>query len=444
LGRALQIGDLLERVPSDRCVESPQRVATFHVSKTSTAPTLPVLGTRRGSIVASLAIAAGFTILLVNPLTVWLVADWYYGHIVYPLVIDLYLALVIAAGILFLRSGQPLFFAVTLAAVALFLPALLGVELAIVNDGFRQGVPKGYLIENVHRPSLTLGWETIPNATGRHYSAGNFDVNYEFDERGRRRIPYSASAAVTLHAFGDSFGFGHGVANADAALNRLAARLGDTTGVRNYSVMGYGLEQMLARMTANADEIRPGDVVMFMPTASDIDRGLAGKQYVCTGYFRAIRDPAFGERRRFFPRLKGDRIESADLEAECSYVRDVLLRRSHMLFGILYNAMETRRVALELMPTARQVLQQAARVAEGRGARFVVLLVARPSECRKGRYDADWTGVGMPFISMLEYCPTDPALVESFHFPEDGHLSPAGNRWLADSLLDALRRRGYL
>ncbi|HET7031657.1 MAG TPA: hypothetical protein VFJ48_00935 [Casimicrobiaceae bacterium] len=407
-------------------------------------PNLPGLGTPRGAIVASLIIVAAFVIVLVNPITVRLVADWYHGRFVYPLVIDLYLALVIVAGVLFLRSGRPIYFGVTLTAAALFLPALLGIEIAIANDEFRLAAPKDYLIENVHRPSRSLGWEPIPNATGKHYSLGNFDVTYEFDERGRRKIPRNASAAFTFHVFGDSFGFGHGVVDADTALYRLAARIGNSANIQNYSVMGYGLEQMLARMTENADDIKRGDVVLFMATASDIVRTLDGKKYVCWTYFEALRAPDVAARFRYFPHFVGDRIEPADLETECSYVRDVLLRRSHMLFGTLYNAIDAWRVRPRRVLNARQALEGAARAAQDRGARFLFLLVARPSECRNGRYEMDWTAIGMPFVPMLEYCPADPALVETFHFPSDGHLSPAGNRWLADSLLDALRRRGYL
>jgi len=367
--------------------------------------------------------------------------NWFYGRMVYVGFLDLYLALVVAAGVTYLRSSNPVFFAIELTASTLLLPTLFGTELLIQYHWYRNNKLTGYYIENVHQPNKTKGWEPVQNSVGFHSSHGNFNVRYEFDELGRKLIAQKREANLTIHVFGDSFAFGHGVTNEETGLNILAARIGTSTNIQNYSVMGYGLEQMLVRLNENKREIKSGDLVLFLPTAVDIRRNLIDKRFVCWEYFDHAREDS-GLKFRYFPKLVSGRLKMVDVSKECGFVR-YLLMASRMPFGIMYNA-HTTPTKQQLILNGNRVLRIAQMIAEQRNAHFLVVIVTRPSECLERRHEVEWDGIQGRVLSLMPYCPSDPEIVAGLHFPTDGHLSKRGNTWLALSLRDLLEKQGYL
>ena len=65
----------------------------------------------------------------------------------------------------------------------------------------------------LHSPHELLGWKLNKNAQVSHILAGNFDVTYTTDGNGFRTTPARPFSQISIYFFGDSFTFGHGVAD---------------------------------------------------------------------------------------------------------------------------------------------------------------------------------------------------------------------------------------
>jgi hypothetical protein len=272
----------------------------------------------------------------------------------------------------------------------------------------------------------------VRNARGRHTLEGNFDAEYVFDDRGRKQIAPKTGAARTLHFFGDSLVFGHGVSNKDTALNLLSDRLGGAFNVMNYGVMGYGVEQIFLRFHQNEEEIHRGDYVVFIPSSLDVFRDIGHPKYICTVHFRALQPVAS------YPRFMSGEWQFVSLIDECGYVTDYLLMTSRLPFGFLWRMLrgvyERFMVTPRTWEDVRALLAEAEGRAKARGAGFRMVLFTTPQECEQGYHNVDWRAVGRPVDSLLAYCPADRAEIEDLGFPGDGHLSIAGNRWAAAAL----------
>lgn len=92
------------------------------------------------------------------------------------------------------------------------------------------------------RDDLRLGYAHVPLATGRHRKR-DFDVVYSIDATGCRVTPEPATARGVVLVLGDSFTFGHGVADAEAYPAVLGARHWPGYKVRNCAGMGWGTGQ---------------------------------------------------------------------------------------------------------------------------------------------------------------------------------------------------------
>lgn len=390
-------------------------------------------------------VIAATLVVWVNPLTIRLL-PWVYGRTVYVTAFDALLLASLTTALMHIRTRQA-WLAWISAAILLLVPLMLfSTELVIADHLARTTSPgpDDYYIRNVHVPDADLGWRTVRTSTGEHFSRGNFSVRYQFDEAGRKIIIQPVPAPVTLHVFGDSFAFGHGVSNRDTALQILADRLAGRANVQNYAVMGYGLEQMFVRLYTSGNEIHPGDVVVFLPTAVDIERNLIHKRYVCEMYYSAREQRAGMESISAFPVVDERGWHAVGLEEACGRVTGYLLFKSDLLFGSIYKLIWERQTRERLRENGQNILDQAREFSESKGAAFLTVLVARPSECIHKHQDVDWTWAGGAVIPLLRFCPSNAADVAQLRFPSDGHLSLAGNRWLADSLYTVLRERGIV
>ena len=259
-------------------------------------------------------------------------------------------------------------------------------------------------------------------------------LSIEFDELGRKKIDQDPNVTRTIHVFGDSFIFGHGISNSDTALNRLAKNLRGIINIQNYGVMGYSLEQMYVRLEQNASEIHPHDIVLFVPTASSLARNVVDRKYVCSAFFKGLMKRSL--------QIDGPERTWIGLEDQCNYLRDVLLGQSPLPFGILSRWYHDRTTKGALVRNADRIFRMAKEIAARRGADFILLFMARPGECEAGQHDTDWHDLEISFDSLLTYCPKDRAEVGNFGFPTEGHLNSAGNAWLAEALRQYLAKRG--
>jgi hypothetical protein len=376
------------------------------------------------------AIISASVIVVFNPVVVQLIG--LSGYRRYSFLIDIYGATVILTCFLF-RYREKLLRYLCISLITLSPVYAFATEIWIVQRQVLAPRPSTHL-ENTHQRDPLLGWAPIPNAVGRHAVPGNFDVEYRFDERDRKKIDQDPSVKKTIHVFGDSYIFGHGVSNDDTALNLLAKDLKGVVNIQNYGVMGYGLEQMYVRLERNASEIAAGDIVLFVPTASSLARNVIDKEYACEHFFA-------GHMRRS---LQIDEMGRTwiNLEDRCNYLFDVLLRRTHLPFSLLYQWYRSWKTKGKLTENADRILKMAKAVADQRRAEFILLFIARPSECKMGYHDTDWRDLEMPFDTLLTYCPKETARAEGFSFPTEGHLNPAGHVWLANALRQYLAKRG--
>ncbi len=317
-------------------------------------------------------------------------------------------------------------------AVLIALPFLLGsIELLLLETRaiwvpVVKGVPPPLAREREIEPDARLGWRLRPG-----YEQMKGERTYVvIDDQGRRRIPAPLDPEQpTLHAFGDSFLFGMGVYQDENALNLVAADLNDRINILNYAVNGYGLEQMLLRFEQVLETVQPGDLVMFAPISDDLRRNLIGMAQVC-----AHDGPGLTAGR--FPRLVADQWR---FEATDRYCPEL-----HLPFADLFRSIgeDIGWVERRLLDNADRLMMRARRLAETRGARFLLLFQPLQKECRKGRFDLDISHLSVRPDDLLHACDRLNPDRDYTLRPGDHHWNAEGNRWLADALIVYLDAKG--
>lgn len=372
------------------------------------------------------AVMLAAAVLLLNPLTLSLFFSISITRTAYLLFFDAMLAAIIVLCLRHLRRGQKRDLVLAIGLAALLPAAMVLIEPAIIAAYER--LPQSSVLQEpgVHQPDAVLGWRPVPGARARHASEGNFDVTYVIDALGHKQIPGQPGATRTLHFFGDSILFGHGVANDETALNLVARELGDRASVINYGVMAYGLEQMFLSLRESQAQIRPGDAVIFAPIAEDLERNLIGKTFVCTIYEKNYAEA------RSFPLLEDGTWRAAPIDEYCPNgdLPLALVRRYLM-------ARERPALDAELAANADAIFAMAAALARERGATFHLLFLVRTDECEAGAHLLDLDRLETPFASLLQACPEDPS---ALRFATDRHYNQAGQRWMAAAILDFLER----
>jgi hypothetical protein len=312
---------------------------------------------------------------------------------------------------------------------------LLLLEIAVFYFGVQLGSAETYFAEDgggLYVADDRLGWAPRPGAVVRHRLADNYDVTYRIDEQGLRAHTPSPAATVRVHVFGDSFTFGQGVEDDQTYPALLQQALGPAYEVVSYGVNGYGPEQMYLRMERYADRIAAGDLVLWAPVSEDLGRSFIDPRYICA--------LAASQRLRIevAPVLGPDGFEAAMVGERCTGL-DVFLGRSFLPFANIVNTVLDWLRHPRLIANADRILARAKALSATRGARFALIFLVQPGECRSHAYAFDPAGLAQPYQSLFAACPADPAAIDRLHFPADGHWTRAGHRWAARALLDLLR-----
>lgn len=376
-------------------------------------------------------------VAVLNPVVTPMFAWSSFVYRAYMLALDVGLLAIVLLCVLHIRSQDRRYLRLSVAAIALLPLGLVAAEFGLTYYSVRY-YNEFHNIQtvNIYRPDAVLGWSTIPNAKGHHVSGENFDVFYQFDEKGRKAIPQTEGLNRTLHFFGDSFTFGYGVSNEDTALNMLAANNRDRFNVQNYSATGYGVEQMFLQLRMNADEFRPGDIVVFALTAWSLEMNLIAKTWVCAQFWEnSKRLPA-----QTFPIHESGRWRTANLGEECDVIEMIMLS-SNLPFGTVYQWARNRSMHPKLFANADQVLAQAARLVEAHKGRFLLLFLAEPEECLNNKFTLDPEPLKTPFVSLMPICSEQPETMRRVRFPADSHWTPEGNRWAAGVIQDILFKK---
>jgi hypothetical protein len=291
-------------------------------------------------------------------------------------------------------------------------------------------------LEGVHEAHPTLGWAPRPASRGSHVSPGNFSVVYGIDERGLRRVTNRGQATSRLWLFGDSFTFGHGVADADTYSSVMAREwLAPGVHVVNAGVMGYGISQQLQRLIELAERIGPGDSVVFAPISSDVERSLKRFRYASKHLFQSSKG-----RIESYPDLRDGELVTAEL--------DTLANRA---WALVYHARFTGRGLQRLYETfrpsrhveeAKAMIELARSIAAGRGASFALLFLPHPQECLSQSYRTDLSSFDFP--DLKGYFPDDPEGIAAIHFPGDRHWNARGHSLAARAMVGALISEGVM
>ncbi len=378
-----------------------------------------------------IALLLGTCVVVLNPLVLAFFLHMSLARIVYLLVLDAAaIVAVVMALRCFRRPGRRAWLALAVALLSLPILAVateLGIDRVRDIDPALLPAKQGDTI-TVHMPDRELGWVPVPATRARHIEQGNFDVTYVIDSHGHKYIPPNPGAQRTIHFFGDSTIFGHGVTNDDTALNIVAKKLGSRANVVNYGVMGYGFEQIYLRLYEAREQIAPGDVVVFAPIPGDIARNLLGKRFVCDLYnrnFSGVETFPYFDHGTWRTEKLGDHCPRGDLP--------IAMIRRHLMLAQASKEDQLAQNASQILALARQVVEQ-------RGARFFVLFLINPNECASGDIGFDLSLLDAEFSSTMDSCDTvepGPDIV----FKTDPHLNAKGNAWLADAILAFLNTK---
>ena len=320
----------------------------------------------------------------------------------------------------------------TTVAVAFSLAVFVATDVALASRALERARPH-LEIADVHVPDPLLGWRPRPRAVGRHREAQSFDVEYVIDEAGYKAVPNTGTPRARLYLFGDSYTFGHGVANDDTYANILAAdHLPSDLHVLNAGVMGYGVEQMYGRFLEVEPALRAGDIVVFAPTSQDVKRNM--KDFVFPSKLIFGRRVEFGSR---YPYYQNGRLTSVELATPANRVLAALFngRFSKSVFRFAHSAIMSPATSME----AAAMFDAARAACERRGARFLLVFLPQTKERRRGRYEEDVSL--FEYVDVMAYFPEDST---ALRFETDSHWNRRGHEVAAAALADVLRRNAFV
>jgi len=325
--------------------------------------------------------------------------------------------------------------AIMLTSTAFSLALFVTVDIYLSAKAVRTARPAGE-ITDVHTPDRLLGWRPRPGAVGTHRESGNFDVTYAIDDAGYKAVPNSGEARARLFIFGDSYTFGHGVANAATYVNVIARDyVNATVHVYNVGVMGYGIQQMYGRFLEIEPMLRAGDIVVFAPTSQDIKRNL--KDFVFPSKLIFGKRLEFGDR---YPVYDDGQLSSVDLETPWRRFLALLFngRWTKSIFRFIHSAV----VSPDTTREATEMIDSVAAKSSAHGAQFCLIFLPQTKERLRGEFEED---ISMfDHVDVTRYFPSDPEALAAIRFSTDSHWNTAGHAIAARAVVGALRERGLL
>jgi lysophospholipase L1-like esterase len=307
---------------------------------------------------------------------------------------------------------------------ASFLLSLAGGELVLRWFPSFDPQPRVFVGDQPDRPNANfladpeLGWRMRP---GHEFvvDTPEYRVAYRSNDRGFRAPERSQATEAdrTIALVGDSFAFGQGVAFDQSFGALLEAGLAGTR-VENLALPGYGLDQMWLATRSVALPMQPALVIVAF-ISEDFTRSL-----------NAWRRDA-GMNKPTFRLEAGDLVRMTPEDAPPAWVR-FLETHSRLWTG----TRQAMRLLGHRLPVGEwwdlnRAILDAIR-ADAREADTRVLFVYLPTRERRSFASLPdyMASTGASFLDLGNQPPP-----EGLNFPEDGHLNPAGHRFVADALL---------
>jgi lysophospholipase L1-like esterase len=287
------------------------------------------------------------------------------------------------------------------------------------------------------QPDRMSAYALRPGFHGREIAlGGEFDVPVAVDGQGLRVQLHTAPSHPRVLAVGDSMTFGEGVTDGQTYSAVLERTLGAR--VDNAGVPGYSSAQMLGRLRRYLPTLRPDVVVMTLSPLWDrqrcaspfvykegyiVGQGYADRLVLLNGnlYLRETRLPVLG-------------TATAYAESHSNLMRLAIPALAGAARRMTRHSGEKPAAAADLEPTVRN-LQEAQRLANGSGARFLAVLIDdRGEEFRRDRQllEARLRELGVPWIAADDLVPA--ARWPRLRYPRDTHWNAAGHEAVGRAL----------
>jgi lysophospholipase L1-like esterase len=277
-----------------------------------------------------------------------------------------------------------------------------------------------------------LGWKLIANRSARISVLGEFDVTYEIDANGFKKINNSKEKPdFRIYFFGDSFTFGERVNNEDTFTNIIKEKyLKKEINVYNAGVSGYGIVQMFQRFLLLKDQIKSGDLVIFTPIAIDIERNL--KDFFLP-YRQKFTNIMMLENFPFF-----DKGVITSRKMENNFYNKLKLSA----IGARYTGFIFRSIRNRFIPDTTKESQEMIKIIERetklKGGRFVLFFLPVPEECTNGKYSVDISGFN--YFDIKHFFPSEEKEIYKLRISKENvHYNIRGHEIIAKAIVETLK-----
>jgi hypothetical protein len=270
-----------------------------------------------------------------------------------------------------------------------------------------------------------IGWRLRASHSVTHrtrYFTATYTTN-AMGYRDRARSEVRTPGRTRVLVFGDSQIFGWGVAAGRRFTDLLEARRPELE-VWNLGVLGYGFDQELLEYERRAESWN-GDIVVLFATRSTLERSKTGYLY-----------------RKHKPRFVlhgGDSLELVPPEPRGTALTEIAYRLLSPFYLPYFIERRLTRPGAALAPVldslSAALFARAARIANGRGDRLVVLTTLSGAMLEEARRIGRERGFDVVAIELPGSYP-----VWTFG-PEDAHWTERTHELVADRLADGLARR---
>ncbi|MBK7424458.1 MAG: SGNH/GDSL hydrolase family protein [Propionivibrio sp.] len=294
-------------------------------------------------------------------------------------------------------------------------------------------------IKDVNEVDARLGWKPRPG-TGRHFYRGLFDVTYGIDADGLRKMPGVPHPDFNLFFFGDSFTFGHGVADQKTYSYVIAERyLDDRVNIHNAGVMGYGMTQIYLRFLEVENRIGHGDLVILAPLTEDLTRN-----YETFAERTALRNLMLSngsegsQQLRNYPDFSDGTFQYRELPQTLTLSQGLWSRAinapvSGALFRTLSGGAAKRQRAVD---QSLIMLNLIAEKTHAKGARFALVFLPRNNECLTRTYSLNVSR--FQYLDLMDKFPSDRDGLDRLIFKGEGHWNDEGQRVAARAMVSVL------
>jgi hypothetical protein len=265
------------------------------------------------------------------------------------------------------------------------------------------------------RPDSYFGW-VVSNKNNPEINPQGFRDPKDFS------IADVNSDRKRVMILGDSFMFGAGVGPNENTPSFLQAQLQDNFDVFNFGVGAWGIDQMYLAYEKYKNIIHP-QVVILAFIDEDVDRVLEAYRV-----FEGMNKPSFV--------IKNGELAIRTSDSKKERVLNSLMSESVFLSFLIRHLYLLR----EAKFVATHVLLKIAKEGQRDNCKFVVIRIPTKENANSittwmrslYSFEGTFNGHNVQYLEPLEEMKKIPGWTDKFYLKNDGHMSAAGNKYLAD------------